>query len=105
MEEAKKPSTNLPPTSKWIRRPDSAEVYSNQFFIDWTVTDVRVRFGQMTPTDRPENGKVGFAIEERAAISMAWAQTKALRDGLINAVERYEKANGLIDLAALKLPE
>ena len=105
MEETKQPATALPPASKWVRRVDSIEAYSNQFFIDWSVTDMRVRFGQMIPTDRPENGKVGFAIEERAAISMAWAQAKALRDGLVNAVERYEKANGPIDLSTLKLPE
>jgi hypothetical protein len=104
MEDTKK-ALNNHPRSKWVRGDDSAEVYSNQFYLDWSMTDVRIRFGQMIPTDRPEDGKVGFVIEEQAAVTMAWPQLKAFRDAVNNAVERYEKTNGEINLNKLKLPQ
>jgi len=89
----------------WVRRDDSAEVYTNQYYIDWSISDVRIRFGQMIPTDRLENGKVGFVVEEQAAVTMTWAQVKALRDSLNDAVGRYERANGPLEYMKLKLPE
>src|SRR5215469_6092896 len=103
MEEPKKRSKGEPP-SNWVRE-DSTEVYSNQFYINWSATDARIRFGQMIPTDRMLDGKVDFIIEERAAVTMGWSQLKALRDALNNAVERFEKANGKIELDKLKLPQ
>jgi hypothetical protein len=39
-------------------------------------------------------------VEVRAAVNMAWAQAKFLRDMLTDAIERYEIANG-----ELKWPE
>jgi hypothetical protein len=94
--------TNQQAGPKWVRREDSAEVYSNQYFLDWSITDVRVRFGQMVPN--PDTGTVSYVIEEHAAITLPWPQVKALRDSLNDAVTRYEKANGPMDLPNLKLP-
>lgn len=88
---------------KWVRLEDSVETYSNQYFLDWSITDVRVRFGQMVPT-QSDPGTVPYVIEEHAAITLPWPQVKALRDSLNDAVSRYEKANGPLDLPNLKLP-
>jgi hypothetical protein len=105
MEESKNSVGSLQ-QAKWVRREDSAEVYSNMFFLDWSATDVRVRFGQMIPTTTErENNMVPFIIEENAAVTMTWAQIKALRDGLANAVERYERTNGEIDFSRITLPK
>jgi len=92
------------PRPKWIRREDSAEIYSNLYFINWSRTDVRLRFGQMIPVNEVGTN-VEFVVEEQAAVTIAWAQAKALRDSLSDAVERFEKMNGVIDLANLKLPQ
>lgn len=103
MDNTKTPSGN-PQSDKWIRREDSAEVYSNLYFVNWSRTDLRIRFGQMIPTNDTST-KVSFVVEEKAAVTMSWAQAKALRDSLNDAVERFEKTNGVIDLLNLKLPQ
>jgi len=94
-----------PPPTKWIRPEDSAQVYCNFHFLNWSLVDVRVRFGQLIPTDQSQDGRVGFVVEEQAAVTMSWVQAKALRDSLNDAVQRYEKANGVIEVTKLKLPE
>lgn len=103
MEDHKSPGTNK--SAEWVRREDSAEIYSNMFFLNWSLVDVRIRFGEMIPIGTsPEGSKVNYVIEENAAVTMSWAQAKALKDSLIDAVTRYENTNGAIDLQKLKLP-
>jgi|HubBroStandDraft_6_1064221.scaffolds.fasta_scaffold819618_2 hypothetical protein len=43
----------------------------------------------------------GLVAEELAAVTMAWGQAKLLRDALIDAIERYEIANGELKWPAL----
>lgn len=93
------------PQIKWIRRDDSTEIYTNFHFVNWSIVDVRLRFGQLTPTDQNEQGKIGVVAEEQAAVTMSWASAKVLRDSLSDAIQRYEKANGIIEISSLKLPE
>ena len=49
-----------------------------------------------SPTD-----PLRFVAEELAAVTMAWGQAKLLRDALIDAIERYEIANGELKWPAL----
>jgi hypothetical protein len=104
MEHPKSTGTNK--SAEWVRREDSAQIYSNMFFLNWSIVDVRIRFGEMIPIGTsPEGSKVEYVVEENAAVTMSWAQVKALRDSLNDAVTRYENTNGEIDLRKLKLPQ
>lgn len=100
---------STPPTSRqvtWLRRDDSAEVYSNYFFVNWSAVDVRIRFGQLIPVDNvASEDKVAILAEDQASVTMAWPQVKSLYDAIGDALRRYEKANGAIDLTQLRLPE
>jgi uncharacterized protein with NRDE domain len=102
MDENKKQTKQF---NEWIRREDSADVYSNMYHLNWSIVDVRIRFGQMVPTETTASGRVSYVIEENAAVTVSWPQAKALRDSLIEAVSRYENTNGEIILPNLKLPE
>jgi hypothetical protein len=107
-EETKpKPGYQLPqPVATYIEAPDVCEVYSNSLNINWSLFDVRIRFAQIkpivgqaeTPGKPPER-----KIEDKAAVVLAWAQAKNLRDMLTEAVKRYETVNGEI-LTNIKLP-
>lgn len=91
---------------KWVRPGDPKDTYSNQFFVNWSSVDVRIRFGNMIPTsDRAVAGKSPLQVEEQVTVTMAWPQAKALRDSLNDVVQRFENTNGVIDLAKLRLPE
>jgi len=103
MEDTKKPSDNQQ-SVEWIRRNDFAEVYSNHYFLNWSTSDLRIRFGQMIPVNTDAAAKVNYVVEEKAAVTMSWAQAKALKDTLNDVVTRFEGANGEIDLKNLKLP-
>jgi hypothetical protein len=94
-------------SGRWVRKPESKEIYSNQFFLNWSSTDARIRFGQMIPTSDIQTTmeSVDFIIEENASVTMNWPQLKALRDVLTDAVNKYENTNGPIDIARLKLPK
>jgi hypothetical protein len=80
---------------EWLRRKDGTpDIYSNYVNASWTLFDVRVTFGQLLPLDVGSNS--GFVVEERAAVTIAWAEAKILRDALNDLVARYEKVNGEI---------
>ena len=92
--------------TKWVRREDSAEVYANFFFTNWTINDIRIRFGQLIPTDKttPE-GKPESVSEEQASVTISFVTAKALAIHLAELVEKQEKANGPIDLHKIKLAD
>jgi hypothetical protein len=79
--------------------------YANVLNIDWTLYDVRLRFGSLHYTTDPDNPKlknqVGV-IEERAAITIPWHQAKHLRDILSSVIKSYEDING--ELKPINLP-
>ena len=79
--------------------------YSNVVNMDWTLYDVRVRFGELMqvpnedfPTWKNQHG----IVLERVAVTMPWHQAKYLRDLLNGVVENYEAVNG--ELKPIKLP-
>lgn len=90
---------------RWVPAPQGiAEVYSNFLFVNWSMTDVRIRFAQLVPTSElpaatPPTVMVERVAQERAAITMSWIQAKVLRDLLADSISRYEAKNG-----ELKLP-
>lgn len=71
--------------------------YANIVNLNWTLFDVRLRFGeliQVTNPDAPTGaGQIGI-VEERVAVTLPWHQVKLLRDNLDDLIKRYEKVNG-----------
>jgi len=67
-------------------------LYTNSLSIDWTLYDVRIKFGHLTFAGQPPK----LVIEGKAGVTMAWAEAKALRDSLSDLVARYESVNGEI---------
>ena len=84
----------------WIKpeRP-TPEIYSNYVHTSWTLFDVRFTLGQLVPASPGETKD--FVVEQQAAVTIAWAQAKYLRDVLIPLIESYEKTNG--EIKPLKL--
>jgi|SRR6266446_3506323 len=101
--------TNENPTSEtpitpfsWIEPEDGiCDVYSNFVHLNWTLYDVRIRFGQIVahPEQPPE--KAVWAINEWAAVTIPWGQAKALRDMLNETIQKYEAINGEITVPTL----
>jgi Protein of unknown function (DUF3467) len=87
----------------WIPDPEGiGEIYSNLVHLNWTLYDVRIRFGQVIPNPAVQPDKAGWAVLEYAAATIPWGQAKILRDMLAEAVHRYEALNG--EIAVPKLP-
>ena len=78
--------------------------YSNVVNMDWTLYDVRLRFGELIqvpneeyPTWKNQHG----IVLERATVTMPWHQAKALRNLLDGVIKNYEAVNG--ELKQIKL--
>lgn len=70
--------------------PTFVEVYSSNVNAGASFQDLRLIFGQiLIGTDEPH-------IEDRAAVTMSWEHTKALRDLLNRLLEEYEVETGPI---------
>ena len=81
------------------------QAYANVVNMDWTLYDIRIRFGELmqVPNDEDPSWKNQHAIVlERAAIRMPWHQAKNLRDLLDGILKNYEAING--ELVPIKLP-
>jgi hypothetical protein len=81
------------------------EAYSNVVNLNWTLTDVRIRFAeliQVPDDDRPNWENQHGVLLEWAAITVPWHQAKMLRDMLDGVIKNYETING--ELKAPKLP-
>lgn len=86
----------------WIQPEEGVcEVYSNFHHVNWTLFDVRVRYGQIIPHPQQQPDKAVWAVEEYAAVTIPWGQAKALRDMLTEAIRTYEAVNGEIKLPVL----
>ena len=81
------------------------EAYSNVVNLNWTLYDVRIRFGeliQVPDEDRPTWENQHGLILERAAVTLPWHQAKLLRNILDGVIKNYETING--ELKPIKLP-
>jgi hypothetical protein len=79
--------------------------YSNMVNADWTLTDFRLRFGELihVPNDEdPTWPNQRAVILERVAVTMPWHQAKYLATLLSAVIKNYEEING--ELKPLKLP-
>src|SRR5260370_6598231 len=66
--------------------------YSNVVTVDWTLYDVRVRFGELmqVPNDDSPSWKTQHGIIlERVAVTMPWHQAKILRNILDGVIRNY----------------
>jgi hypothetical protein len=81
---------------EWIEPEEGVfQAYSNLVHVNWTATDVIFRFAQIVPKRNPLND-ASWAIEESAAVTMAWIQAKHVRAILNDIIQRYENVNGEI---------
>ena len=100
------PPTGIFPaaSAEWIPARDGIqEIYSNYTHLNWTLFDVRIRLGQLVPhpADTDPTKLTRFVVEERAALTMAWAEAKVLVASLQGLIDSYEKTNG--ELKPLKM--
>ena len=79
--------------------------YSNVVNVDWTLTDIRLRFGELIQVpddeDRTWPNQHGVILE-RVAVTMPWHQAKYISQLLAAIIKNYEQING--ELKPLKLP-
>lgn len=74
------------------------QVYANHVVVSYTAHDLLVNFSQLrrmpeiTPSAIPTS-----RIEQRAAVTMAWSEAKALRDVLTSVIKLFEETNGEIN--------
>lgn len=79
--------------------------YGNLVRIDWTLTDVHVRVGELMYTTDLHDPLLKNQIpifEDRVSVTIPWQQAKILRDLLIGVIDSYESVNG--ELKPLVLP-
>ena len=82
------------------------QAYANVVNINWTPTDVRLRFCeliQVPDEDRPNWENQHGILLERVAVTIPWNQAKIVRNMLDGLIKNYEEING--ELKPLKLPE
>ncbi len=74
------------------------DAYANAIFLNWTLYDARIRFGelvQVSKTDSiPSWSNQEGVLLERAAITIPLYMAKHLRDLLNTMVTQYEEKNG-----------
>jgi hypothetical protein len=79
--------------------------YANLVNMNWTLTDVRIRFGellQVPDDDNPTWEHQRGILLERVSVTIPWIQAKGLRDMLDGVIRNYETLNG--ELKHVKLP-
>jgi hypothetical protein len=98
---AEKEKTDKYPERKWVPARDGSihEIYGNFTHVSWTLFDVRIRVGQLVPSEEEPKE---FVVEERAAITLAWPQAKFFCNVLSKIVASFEETNG--EIKPLKLP-
>jgi hypothetical protein len=76
--------------------------YANQVNLTWTAFDIQVHFAELLKVT-PDRRKL--IVEERAVVTMAWAEAKQLMLFMQQAVSQYESLNGELKLVPdLKVP-
>ena len=74
-------------------------IYANTTDLQWTLTDVTVRFGEVV--QRVVANASEAKIREKAVVTIPWWQAKLLRDMLSDLISRYENLNGELKRANL----
>lgn len=105
MAKHKDPKSNQelkPQTSTVVEPPGGISFfYANLFQLTWTVVDLKIRFAELTKIEMSGLN----TVTERAVVTMAWSEAKALSKSLEEAITNYEKVNGEIKMPfELKLP-
>jgi hypothetical protein len=100
-QEQQQPEKAQPEAAQftWRSKEGTPQIYSNYVNVSWTLFDVRFILGQLIP-EHP--GTKEFVVEERASVTFAWPEAKAVRDMLVTLIEQYEKTNG--EIKPPKLP-
>jgi hypothetical protein len=101
------PGSDLDLSTLPIVEPEDGifQAYANVVNMDWTLTDVRIRFAELTqaPNDEYPSWKNQHSmLVELAAIRIPWLQAKVLKDVLDGVIRNYEELNG--ELKRVKLP-
>jgi hypothetical protein len=86
------------PQSSFQRVDDFYTDYANNVFLEASYWDLKFIFGQLDQSVSPP------VTEQRAAISVPWAQVKILSYFLRAHVMAYEAANGKINVAESVMP-
>jgi hypothetical protein len=104
-EEKKQPEKINPPSERRWQIPEGGrpDIYSNIYFLHWSLVDIRLRFGQMVPDPEKPPESSGWYVQELAAVTTSWAQAKALALQLSEMVKKYEDLNG--EIKPLKMPQ
>jgi hypothetical protein len=99
--------TNIDLATTPIEAPEDGVFmdYANVVNLDWTLYDVRIRFGELMQVLNDENpswiNQHGVVLE-KAAIRVPWHQAKNLCLLLTAVIKNYEEING--ELKQIKLP-
>ena len=90
-----------------IEEPEEGvfSAYANILNIDWTLYDLRIRFGELVQVPRTESSTWDDqrgVILERVMVTIPWHQAKILCSLLMGVIQNYEAING--ELKQIKLP-
>ncbi len=74
------------------------QVYANHVIVSYTGHDVLVNFSQLRRLPEIKASDMPTSrVEQRAAVTMAWSEAKALRDLLTGVIQLFESANGQVN--------
>jgi hypothetical protein len=97
---------NIDLTNTPLEEPEDGvfATYANIVNMDWTLYDVRLRFGELLQVPNAEHptwkNQHGIVLE-RATVTLPWHQAKVLRNLLDGVIRNYEAVNG--ELKPIKL--
>jgi hypothetical protein len=99
--------SNIDLSTTPIEEPEEGlfEAYANVINLDWSLYDVRIRFGELMQVlndEMPSWTNQHAVVLEKAAIRIPWHQAKFLSILLAGIIKNYEEVNG--ELKQLKLP-
>ena len=105
-KEAGEQQQSQPATVNWefVQPKDgTAFIYGNHIVLDWTITDLHVRVGDLSvnPLYRTTPNQKTLRIEERACVTLTWGTAKYLMGELQIAIDKYEELNGEIKVPIL----
>jgi hypothetical protein len=101
------PSSTIDMSIVPIEEPEAGVFmdYANVINLDWSLYDVRIRFGELTQVINdadPSWKNQHTVLREKAAIRVPWHQAKNLCVQLLGVIHNYEELNG--ELKQIKLP-
>jgi hypothetical protein len=82
-----------------VRTPDFVSIYANAVQVETTAWDMTIMLGQF------DKGLGPNAILQRAAVTLAWAEAKAVCNILLTNLAFYEHFNGPIKMPKGMTPD